>query len=209
MGIVGRQFANPRGIAGRIVGRAMVRGNASFNVWVIRTVVGEVGQISRVVELGPGPGVGLHELLHALPQAHVWGVDRSPAMIAQARQRNRAALADGRLVLIEGDLIFLSLVAPVDLVIAVHVLYFLHDPVSELSRVRSALVAGGEIALGYRLGRDMPRISQRQFAAEGHRLYDSDDEVAAHLSAAGFAETQLTIQDPGGTAGGRVMIART
>jgi hypothetical protein len=107
--VLGRQFGHPRGLLGRLVGRFMARGNASFNTWVVQAlregldqgVVARVaepgpgpgvgldepdqGAVARVAELGPGPGVGLARLLGAFPDAKVWGVDQSSTMLGQAR----------------------------------------------------------------------------------------------------------------------------
>jgi hypothetical protein len=52
----------------------MARRNAAFNRWVVRTLAREVDDdITRIVELGAGPGVGLREPLSAFPTARVWG----------------------------------------------------------------------------------------------------------------------------------------
>src|SRR5579864_223512 len=160
----------------------MVRGNAAFNRWVIDTVTTMVGtDLSRIVDLGCGPGVGLEKLLLVFPDARVWGIDPSPVMVAQSRRRNQRAIQSGRLQLVQGDARALSELAPVDLVVAVHLLYFWHQPGTELARVRAALGRDGKFAIGYRLRKDMPGASQRQFPAEGHRLYDSDEEVVTLL----------------------------
>jgi SAM-dependent methyltransferase len=209
VGLLGRQFGNPQGLVGRLVGRAMVRGNAPFNRWVIDTVATKVGtNLARIVDLGSGPGVGLEKLLLVFPDAQVWGIDRSPVMIAQSQHRNQRAIRSGRLHLVEGDVSALSELAPVDLVVAVHLLYFWHQPERELARVRAALSAGGRFAIGYRLRKDMPRVSQRQFPAEGHRLYDSDEQIITLFRAAGFADVERTIQEPASGQGsaGRLII---
>jgi trans-aconitate methyltransferase len=209
MGLIGRQYGDPRGLVGGLVGRAMARGNARFNRWVVATLASaSAAELSRVVELGCGPGVGLEELLRVFPFARVWGVDSSPVMIKQARRRNQGAVESGRVRLIEGGSGMLSELAPVDLVLAVHVLYFWHEPAAELTEIRAALRPGGSIALGYRLRTDMPGVSQKQFPREGHRLYDSDDEVGVLLNAAGFQDVQHMIQQPD-QGRGRLTIART
>jgi predicted TPR repeat methyltransferase len=102
----------------------------------------------------------------------------------------------------------LSELAPVDLVVAVHVLYFWHQPGAELARVRAALGRDGKFAIGYRLRKDMPGVSQRQFPAEGHRLYDSDEEVVTLLREAGFEDIQHVSQEPASGKGsaGRLVI---
>ncbi len=196
MGLVGRQFANPRGLVGRLVGRAMVRGNATFNRWLIETVADRTGaELARIAELGCGPGVGLEKLLLVFPAAQVWGIDRSPVMIVQSRRRNAREIEGGRLHLIQGDVSALDELAPLDHVVAIHLLYFWHQPGVELARVRAALRPGASVAMGYRLRKDMPRVAQRQFPAEGHRLYDSDQQVIALLHEAGFADVEITTQE--------------
>jgi SAM-dependent methyltransferase len=209
MGLVGRQFGNPQGLVGRVVGRFMARGNAAFNRWVVDTVAGGVAtNPTRIVELGCGPGVGLETLLRVFPAAQVWGIDRSPVMIAQARRSNANAIRSGRLHLVQGEVSAVREVAPVDVAVGVHVLYFWHEPERELACVRAALSTGGRLALGYRLREDMPAPAQRQFPAEGHRLYETDDEVVALFRSAGFAEVELIVQEPasGRSRTGRVVI---
>jgi hypothetical protein len=74
MGFVGRQFSHPRDLMGRLVGRAMERGNAAFNRWVIETVAATTGgELNRIVDLGCGPGVGLEKLLVTFPMLKFGG----------------------------------------------------------------------------------------------------------------------------------------
>jgi trans-aconitate methyltransferase len=132
----------------------MARGNAAFNRWVIDTVADRIGHdLIRIVELGCGPGVGLERQLMAFPDAQVWGIDRSPVMIAQSERRNLREVESGRLHLAQGDVTALSELAPVDLVVAVHLLYFWHEPAAELARVRAALRPDAKLAIGYRAAR--------------------------------------------------------
>jgi hypothetical protein len=101
----------------------------------------------------------------------------------------------------------LEALAPLDVVLAVHLIYFWHQPGVELARLRAALSPGGKLAIGYRLRKDMPGVSQRQFPAEGHRLYDSDEEVVGLFREAGFEDIQ-NAQEPTsgqGSAGRLVM----
>ncbi len=81
-----RQFGRPHGPLGRLIGRGMARRNSDFS----RGVVGEVrkeraDEQQRIVELGPGPGIGLHETLKLFARAQVWGVDPSPEMLSMSR----------------------------------------------------------------------------------------------------------------------------
>ena len=104
-------------------------------------------------------------------------------MCAAARRRTKG-LADGRLAVVQGDLHSAHTFASVDLVLAVHVLYFWHEPRTQARQLSDLLVDGGVLALGYQLRRHMPKAAQKYFPREGHRLYDSDDEVAEILATA-------------------------
>ena len=92
---------------------------------------------------------------------------------------------------------------------AVHVLYFWREPEAELSRVHAALQPDGSLALAYRLRNDMPPVSQRQFPAEGHRLYSSDEEVLMLFRAAGFDDPRCVVEEraPAEGSAGRLVIA--
>ena len=157
-----------------------------------------------MAELGCGPGVGLASLLLSFPAAEVTGLDLSPRMVAQSSRRNRAELNSGRLRVEVGGVDELR--GPYDLVVAVHVLYFLADPVAILGQVRAALAPGGLIALGYRCRQEMPALSQRDFPAEGHRLYDDERDVEAVLTAAGFRNVGSRVMGPPGPILGRLSI---
>jgi SAM-dependent methyltransferase len=190
VGLIGRQFARPTGLPGRLVGALMARGNAPFNRALVRRLPElaerpeSTGWPERVVEIGCGPGIGLAALLERFPQARVLGVDLSPEMVARSRARNAAEVRSGRLTLAEGGPERID--GPADLVVAVHVLYFWHQPVDTLARLRDSLAEDGVVALGYRCRADMPSVSQRDFPKEGHLLYDDESDVRALFAAAGY-----------------------
>ena len=208
MSIVARQFGRPRGIVGRIVGRVMARSNADFNKWFVGEIRGlAMVDVRRIVELGPEPGIGLQETLRLFPEACVWGVDLSREMLAQSRKRNSDEISSGRLILLQRDAAALEDLAPVDLVMAVHVLYFCHTPATELAELHSILHTGGLLALGYQLRANMPQVSQKNFPKEGHLLYDSDEELSTLLDAAGFTEVRFLVKGGTDAPEGRIAVA--
>lgn len=188
MGILGRQFGRPSGLVGRLVGGLMARGNGSFNAVAVNQLRELYGELGQVAELGRGPGVALTALLEAFPNARVQGVDLSAQMLDQSRRRNAGAVQSGRLDLRQGDVEQIS--PPPDLLLAVHVLYFWHEPEVTLKRLRTTLASGAVLALGYRCRADMPPPAQRDFPREGHRLYESEGEVRALLTSAGFQDAE-------------------
>lgn len=208
MSVFARHFAHPHGIVGRLVGRGMARGNGSFNRWLVHEIAAQgLGGVERAVELGPGPGVGLEEILGTFPTARVWGVDPSPEMLSQSRHRNLEQARAGRLTLVGGGVESLDALAPIDLVLATHVLYFWHEPAEELARIHRALSPGGMLALGYQLRHHMPPMAQKNFPKDGHVLYDSDDAVSALLSCAGFKTVRFFVKGASEAPEGRLALA--
>jgi trans-aconitate methyltransferase len=210
MSVIARQFSNPQGVLGWLVGRGMARSNADFSRWTVLQIEQHLNKPpGRIVEIGPGPGIGLEELLRRFPDAQVWGIDRSGEMLRQSGRRNRAAVGSGRLTLVKGDVSVARDLAPVDLVAANHVLYFWRDPEQELSMIREYLGPGGSIALGYQLRQNMPGVAQKQFPREGFRLYDSEREVEALLEATGFVRISHYIKGSADRVEGRLSLAAT
>lgn len=208
MGVIARQFGSPTGTLGRVVGRFMAHNNGDFNRWLVDQVAAEVPPVRSVVELGSGPGVGLEALLAAFPDAHAIGADPSPTMQGQARRRNHDDVKKGRLRLVEGDAQAAAAFSPVDLVVAVHVLYFWHQPARDLALVADLLAPTGCLALGYQLRQHMPGPAQRDFPKAGHRLYDSDDDVGQVLAEVGLGRQLVSIFGDAASPGGRLLLAR-
>ena len=201
-----RQLGYPTGLVGRLVGKGMAKGNAGFNGWVVDTLHAEL-EPRRVLELGFGPGVATARLLSAFPNADLFGVDRSAAMVAQATTRNRAAIAAGRLRLVRGGASAVSAFAPLDLILAVHVIYFWADPVAPLKQLRAALAPSGALALGLLLNGDMPARARENFPQIGGQVYDTEDHVRRVLLAAGFTAVEFRTKPDAPTQRGRIALA--
>lgn len=177
-----------------------------------RWVVGEIRAVyptgvSRFVELGPGPGVGLQETLRLFPGARIWGIDLSPEMLSQARRRNAAAIKEGRLSLARGDSASLESLAPLDIIFANHVLYFWHEPIKELQRLREAVRPGGLLGRGYQLRGNMPSMAQTHFPRLGHILYDAEGAVEASFRDAGFSSVIHRVKGSSERPEGRLTLA--
>lgn len=207
MGLIGKQFGAPSGFLGGVAARFMARNNGDFNEQLV-DVVATVSPRPRVVaELGFGPGVGLAALLNAFPDALVLGADPSPAVMRQAVKRNRGAVRSGRLRLFAGDASSLREHGPVDVIVAVHVLYFWHDPADALRQVKDLLSSRGRLVLGYQLRQHMPPPAQRDFPKEGHRLYESDDAVREVLGRVGLKAQDIVVLGDPDSPLGRVLVA--
>jgi SAM-dependent methyltransferase len=209
VGLIGKQFGMPSGVLGRIAARFMARSNRDFNQQLVKTVAASPPRPAVVAELGFGPGVGLAALLDAFPDAQVLGADPSPAVMHEAQARNQEAVRSGRLRLFTGDAGSLRGHRPIDLVVAVHVLYFWHDAAESLRQVKEVLSHDGRLVLGYQLQQDMPPPAQRDFPKEGHRLYESDEAVGEVLLEAGFTPQNVTVLGRPEAPLGRILTAQS
>lgn len=201
-----RQFGYPRGLSGRFVGKAMAKGNAGFNAWVVNTLRAETTP-GRILELGFGPGIAIARLLTAFPTADVFGIERSAEMLAQASRRNRTAITAGRLRLVRGDASTASTFAPLDLILAVHVIYFWADPAAPLDQLRAALAPGGILALGLLLARDLPSRARNDFPRIGGRVYEREDDLRDVLLGAGFHAVEFRTKHDSPGLHGRLVLA--
>jgi trans-aconitate methyltransferase len=188
----------------------MARGNGGFNAWVYAEIRrrSDPGAVSRVLELGHGPGIGLELLLAAYPEASVHGLEQSEAMIAQATRRNRAAVDAGRLAFELGDATEARSLGPFDLIAAVHVIYFWPDPVAPLTALREALAPGGTLAIGMLLRGDMPRGARENFPRFATRLYETEEDVREQLAVAGFPAVDVVVKPEAPGRNGLLVLAR-
>jgi ubiquinone/menaquinone biosynthesis C-methylase UbiE len=103
----------------------------------------------------------------------VFGIDRSPTMVAAARRRNRVAVAAGRSAITAGRAEALPYPdRRFDRVMASNVMYFWEDIPAVVAELHRVLRPGGRIVLYVTDARSMRGWS---FARSGtHRLYEAD-----------------------------------
>lgn len=94
-----KAFGRPEGVAGRLGGWVMARGNGPTEKYVVELAA--VQPKEHVVVLGPGPGVGLRAA--AQYAGIVVGVDPSDTMLLAARQRCGDLVEAGKVQLVRGE----------------------------------------------------------------------------------------------------------
>jgi SAM-dependent methyltransferase len=184
--VISAQFARPRGLLGRLVGRTMARRNAHLTRRVVAAL--ELVGHETVVEFGPGPGVGLQLLAEALPSGRVIGVEPSPVMRAQAAARTRR-FAD-RVEVIDAMAHTITLPAgSVDAVCAVNNVQLWQPLPPSLTRVFQLLRPGGAVAFG---------VTEHAVLADGSSVGRAfDTQLLPFLTEAGFIDL-IAGWEPGG-----------
>ena len=97
-----------------------------------------------VLDAGCGSGRVTRLLLERVPRGRVYGVDRSPAMLAVAREQ--LADAGDRVALVEADLTSVRLPEPVDAIFSNATFHWIHDHEALFANLASLLRPGGRLA---------------------------------------------------------------
>ena len=177
------QFRMPSGIFGRIAGWIMANraSNRARNRWTVELL--DIAATDHVVKIGCGPGYALALCAARATAGMVVGLDHSEIMIDQARRRNRAAIAAGRMEARLGGVDALTaLTGPFDKAFSVNVVQFLPDKGAAFHALFAAMAKGGLAATTY-----MPR-EQAPTRANARIMADT---VAAHMAEAGFADIRI------------------
>ncbi len=185
------QFHRPHGAAGHLSGWVMAHrsSNRRRNLWVVSSM--DVQPTDRVLELGFGPGIAIHECSRLATRGQVYGIDHSEVMVRMASKRNAAAIRSGRVDLRLGSVERLpGFGDPLDKVLAVNSMGFWPDPLRRLKDLQERLRPGGVIAIA-----SQPRCS----GATSETSVRAASEIEAVLTEAGFCRIRvetLTLDPP-------------
>jgi SAM-dependent methyltransferase len=142
-----------------------------------------------LLDVGCGGGHFLALALERLDQAA--GLDHSPDMVALTQRRNAAAVAAGRLEVLEGDAAHLPWEdGHFTAVVMNQVFFWLPDPERALAEAYRVLRPGGRLALLSAADRRTTRLVALPYVLSGMRLYP-DAELDAMLRRAGFREVRV------------------
>ncbi len=183
-GIV-RQFGQPTGLVGRLVGLVMATrpSNRERNRRTIELL--EIQPDDRVLEIGYGPGRAIQWAAERAVHGKVVGVDHSDLMHRQAARRNAHAIEAG---LVELHIASVDAMpafdSPFDKVFAVNVYLFWPDPVHALARLAAVMKPRGTIALTFQ---------PRSRGATNEETRRGAERIAESLRAAGFGDVRAEI----------------
>jgi ubiquinone/menaquinone biosynthesis C-methylase UbiE len=123
----------------------------------------------------------------AAEAGHVSGIDPSDVMLRQARARNRAAIAEGRVDLRFGAMPKLPFEnASFDKAFAINTYQFWPDAVAGLLELRRVMKPGGLVAIA---------VQPRNAGATEATVHETGDRIAAALTATGFSGVRVAYKE--------------
>lgn len=154
--ILMRMFGRPQGLAGRLGGLILARGNRPLAEEFVAFL--DVQPTDRILEIGFGPGVAIELLAKAAPGVRVAGIDVSQEMVEQARARNAAAIRAGAVDLRHGTVERMPFEDEAfDLALAINSMQVWPDRVAGLREIRRVLRPGARVALAFTPRSGQPR----------------------------------------------------
>jgi arsenite methyltransferase len=170
-------FGHPRGLAGKIGGALMARGNAEQERWAVRAAKLAPGQ--SVLLLGDGPGLGLEWAARAVGSAgRALDVDPSAVMRAMATARCADHIASGIVEVRAGTTEQTGcLPASMDAAISVNNI-MLWDRPAAFSELRRVLRLDGRLVV----------------TVHRHVLSVPPERLRAEAEAAGFTDVSLRLR---------------
>jgi arsenite methyltransferase len=196
---IARQLAHPSGPIGRVIGQLMNWHNARMNSFAAARLAPAF--TDRLLEIGFGGGVLMRPLVAS--GAFVAGIDRSRAMVEQAKRRFRKAVLQDRAVFLEGDVETLPFAdASFDKIATVNTIYFWTSLDAGFREIHRVLAPGGRLIVGF-LPKE--RMDRMRMPPDIFTTRAPADVVAA-LATAGFQHP--TIERPSPATPWNVVIAR-
>ncbi len=178
-----RQFRKPTGFPGYLAGKIMAgrSSNRSRNIWTLELM--QPKPADHILEIGCGPGFALERCATYVTEGRMVGLDHSDVMLAQARQRNRVTIVDGRMRLLLGTLEEASLAEDqFDLIYSVNVVQFFRNSQEVFERILRLLKPGGRSFTTF-----MPRSKH----ANREAALDMARRVEGDMKSSGFIDLAI------------------
>ena len=181
---ISKQLSCPSGFFAPIIGRLMNRHNAKMNSFALQLL--NLTPSDRVLEIGFGGGLNLPQLVAGA--AFVGGVDRSSAMVRQARSRFQEAVSRGRADFREGTVEKIPFPdAAFGKVCTVNTIYFWNSLEAGFAEIRRVLAPGGRLVIGFLPKEHMDRMAMPSDIFTTR----APDEVVAALEGKGFSGVRV------------------
>ena len=172
---ISKQFKEPKGLVGKAAGMVMAYENGALYDWTFQQLGINNGDV--VLEIGFGPGEGLHKLLSSFPKCAADGYDPSEAMVELAKEKNEDAIKSGRLRIRKGTAFDVLAENQYDRIYSVNSFPMWEEKEQAIQLLHSILKNEGTISI---------TVQPRQKEATIKEAMRLANELSAYLKRAGF-----------------------
>jgi len=167
---IARQLGKPEGELGLKTGQMMNKSNGAMIRRAFELL--EIKSFEKVLEIGPGNGEHVEELLQNTSETRYWGVDISETMIVEANKINESLINQGKVSFVSSDGKMLPFEDHCfDKIFTVNTIYFWQEPGSYAFEIYRILKPGGTFCLALADRSFMEKLPFTQF---GFQLYDKE-----------------------------------
>ena len=185
----------PRGFFGKLIIRDMNKSHRSLHDWGFSMM--ELRDGMKVLDVGCGGGEAIGRFLRLMPSSVIYGLDYSATSVAAAKKANKKAVAAGRAVITEGDIMALPYPdGTFDVITSFENYYFWPDITEAARGLRAAMKDGGVLYIvgeGHDTGRKNEHMEHMVELMD--MQYPTAADFKARLMAAGFSSVKVTTRD--------------
>ena len=187
------QFSRPSSLMGRLLLRSMNIGHGRLHQWGLKAA--GIQLTDRVLDVGCGGGKAISRILEET-RREVAGVDHSPEAVKTARSVNRAAVASGRLRVVESSVESLPFRDGLfDVVTAFETTYFWPELQAGLTEIHRVLNRGGRLVIANEFA---DRASAGAWADRLNMHVPDSEALAGAAYEAGFLMVDVSVQPHNG-----------
>ncbi|MBH9964682.1 class I SAM-dependent methyltransferase [[Bacillus] enclensis] len=177
-----KQFRQPKGILGWMIGKVMEIDNRKINKWSINKM--PIRRGDHILEIGYGPGYCIQKIIQKYPGCTVDGVDISSTMKEAAGQKNKDAIKKEKVHLFVHDISEFQLEdKQYDHIFSVNNYPLWSDTDKALSHLYHMLKPGGTLVI---------TVQPRGEEEKDSRARGYGREISERLTSAGFKNIETS-----------------
>jgi len=177
------QARNPSGLFGRwVMSKIFDYGNAALNNFMKEQLL--LKENDHVLEIGFGTGKLIFEMAKQVNKGLIEGIDLSDAMVAIAEKKNKIYIAEGKVIIRQGDFEETAYNDNrFDKICSANTIYFWPQPHNCIKNILRILKPGGKLILAFV---DKAQLERRPLSTNVFHFYHQD-EIITLLSRNGFS----------------------
>jgi ubiquinone/menaquinone biosynthesis C-methylase UbiE len=177
------QARKPSGLFGRwVMSKIFDHGNVAINDFMKELL--SLKENDHVLEIGFGTGKLIFEMAKRVNKGLIEGIDLSDAMVAIAEKKNKKYIAEGKVIIRQGDFEETTYSDNhFDKICSANTVYFWPHPDNYIKNILRILKPGGKLILAFE---DIEQLESRPLSTNVFRFYQPD-EIITLLSRNGFS----------------------